>query len=209
MGIAWFGKFEQWIKDDDAASIKRRICLCWNHCQWCNCQCVAHSAQLAPETPTHSCSDGTLTRQAPDLRQILPSKTGPVNMARNKSYHVAITVFMLLWLRTQFLWDVTHHYLDNASPMLRRHTMPSFSSRGPKKKNLLRAGTMGTTQPFSPRMSRSPPPQCSNKTDSVTCLFMYHRRDIIFTLTLSPTSICEGYIFVPKYAMSCRLIKHR
>jgi len=94
----------------DAASTKRRICLCWNNCQWCNCQCVAHSAQSTAGTPTHSWSDGTLTRTDSRTVAKITVKDTLETWLEIKPNHAAIEVFKAVWLRTQFLWDMTHHY---------------------------------------------------------------------------------------------------
>jgi hypothetical protein len=105
--------------------------------------------------------------------------------------HAATKVFKAVWLRTQFLWDVTQHCCLTGPSVSKEHNAFIFKGLEARKKNRLRSGTMGTKKPFSPRTSRSSP-QSSTKTDSITYLFIYYRRDIIFILTASMTKICEA-----------------
>jgi hypothetical protein len=100
--------------------------------------------------------------------------------------HAAITVFKAVWLRTQFLWDVTHHcWITGPQCFEGTQCLYFQGSRGPKKKSPAgyQAAFLRENEPIL---------SCLTKTVTVTYLFTYHRRDINFILTASLTKICEA-----------------
>jgi hypothetical protein len=86
--------------------------------------------------------------------------------------------------------------------LLRVVTMGTKQPFSPRLSQL-RVGTMGTKQPLSPRLSRSSP-QSSTETDSTAYLFIYNRCDIIFTLTASLPQICE-VLYLRSQIRKCRV----